>query len=408
MLDRVNCVFQSGVTGEPVAPSAALYDRRDPEFLAECHALIAALRPIPTLDALCAHSEWPALFPRIQRVLGTIRAHVTHSPEPRPDGAPVRAVQWNLEHGNSYGHIEAALRTHPELADADLLTLNEVDLGMARSGNRDIALELARALDRHAAWAPLFLETTFGRTHEDAMAAAGAENQESLFGLALLSRWPIADVRLVQMPSPERFQFDAERMIGRHVALIARIERPGAPFVAVSTHLEVHRSRAFRTAQMEVVLEALGDERLPIVIGGDFNTHTFDRGEPGSVLAGARVLLMTPGDALRRRLLHPDRGGSREHLFDRLTRAGFEWESFVDHEPTLQLRLERLHELHQLPGLARAAMDRAVAWAERRAPLRLDWFAGRGWSGGSGRTVTGLHGPGGASDHAPIVAEFQT
>jgi endonuclease/exonuclease/phosphatase (EEP) superfamily protein YafD len=45
-------------------------------------------------------------------------------------------------------------------------------------------------------------------------------------------------------------------------------------------------------------------------------------------------------------------------------------------------------------------------WAERRGSLRLDWFASRGWRDGSGRTVRGLDGPGRASDHAPLIAEF--
>ena len=45
--------------------------------------------------------------------------------------------------------------------------------------------------------------------------------------------------------------------------------------------------------------------------------------------------------------------------------------------------------------------------AERRGSLRLDWFAGRRWGGGRGITVTGLDGPGKASDHAPSTAEFE-
>jgi hypothetical protein len=49
-----------------------------------------------------------------------------------------------------------------------------------------------------------------------------------------------------------------------------------------------------------------------------------------------------------------------------------------------------------------------LAHAERRAAFRLDWFAGRGWRGGRGYTVRGLDGPGEASDHAPIVAEFES
>src|SRR5439155_3600992 len=98
-------------------------------------------------------------------------------------------------------------------------------------------------------------------------------------------------------------------------------------------------------------------------------------------------------------------------LFETLAREGFAWEPYADRAPTLQLRFERLDELEGLFGpLARAA-HRALGWAEKRATLRLDWFAGRGWSnagappGAHGHTVPGLDGPGRASDHAPIVAE---
>ncbi len=78
----------------------------------------------------------------------------------------------------------------------------------------------------------------------------------------------------------------------------------------------------------------------------------------------------------------------------------------MDHAPTLQLRLDRLGETRALFGPFAAAAQRTLAWAERRAALRLDWLVGRGWSGGRGWTVAGLSGPGMASDHAPIVGEF--
>ena len=79
----------------------------------------------------------------------------------------------------------------------------------------------------------------------------------------------------------------------------------------------------------------------------------------------------------------------------------------MDHEPTLQLRFDRLDELRTLFGPAHGLARRLLARAERRARLRLDWFAGRGWQGGRGSTVPGLDGPGRASDHAPLVAEFR-
>jgi endonuclease/exonuclease/phosphatase family metal-dependent hydrolase len=380
---------------------------RDPVLLEECRSLRHAIEPHPTLEALRAAPEWPGLGARLQRLLGTPRLlRATAPPPPSPDPSRVRAVHWNLEHGNEYARIERALLTHPALRDADLVLLNEADLGMARSGNRDVAADLARALGRHAVFAALFLELTPGRD-DDLRFAARRENQESLFGVAILSRWPIAGARVVDLPSPDRIQFDDERMVGRHIGLVARIERPGAPLVAVSAHLEVHRTRAHRAAQVRVLAGTLRDEQRPVVLAGDFNSHTFDRGPWHAPLAGALALMLTPGGTLRRRLLRPDEGPAREPLFDELRSAGFEWAPFTDREPTLQLRFDRLDELRALFGPARGLARRALSRVERRARLRLDWFAGRGWRGGRGSTVPGLDGPGRASDHAPLVAEFR-
>lgn len=381
---------------------------RDPALLEECRALRRAVEPCPTIEALRTAPEWPSLEARLQRLLGTPRFLPAPSPPPpSPDPTRVRAVHWNLEHGNEYAQIELAFRTHPELRDADLVLLNEVDLGMARSGNRDIAADLAHALGLHGVFGALFLELTSGR-NDDLRFAARRENQESLFGVAILSRWPITAARIVDLPSPGHIQFDLERMIGRHVGLVAGIERPGAPFVAVSSHLEVHRTRAHRATQVRVLKDTLRDERRPVILAGDFNSHTFDRGLWYAPLAGALALLLTPGGALRRRLLHPDEGPAREPLFDELRDAGFEWAPFADYEPTLQLRFDRLDELHALFGPAHGLARRLFARAEQRARLRLDWFAGRGWRGGHGFTVPDLDGPGRASDHAPLVAEFRS
>lgn len=379
---------------------------RDPLAVAESRALKLALDAFPTLAALHASPEWAELGPRLTRLLSTVRRWAPAAPAAPPrDPGRLRAVHWNIEHGNRYDQIEAALRSHPDLRDADLVMLNEVDAGMARSGNRDVARDLASALGMHAAWAPLFLESTRGRD-DDPASAAGRENEEALFGLAVLSRFPIGAARVIGLPGPVALQFEVERMYGRYIALAADIERPGAPFLAVSTHLEVHRTRAHRAAQVRVLLDALAAERRPIVLAGDFNSHTFDRGLWHSPLSGAAALLLWPGGALARRLTRPDRGLRRETLFDELRCHGFEWERWCDASPTLQLRFERLDEVRSLPAPLRTGARRVLDWAERRGRLRLDWFAGRGWRGGSGATVPGLDGPGRASDHAPLAAEF--
>jgi endonuclease/exonuclease/phosphatase family metal-dependent hydrolase len=269
-----------------------------------------------------------------------------------------------------------------------------------------VAFDLAAALGLHAAWAPLFLETTVGRD-DDVRMAAGRANEEGLFGIAVLSRWPLGAARVVELPSPRRLQFELERMVGRHAALVVEVLRPGAPFVAVAAHLEVHRTRAHRAAQVRAIAAALATETRPVVLAGDFNTHTFDRGLWHSALHGASALLLMPGGALRRRLLHPDRGWARERLFDELRRGDFAWEPFVDFAPTLQLRDDRLEELHVLPALLRVPARHVLSWAIHRGALRLDWICGRLWRGGTGHTVHGLDGHDLASDHAPIVAELQ-
>jgi endonuclease/exonuclease/phosphatase family metal-dependent hydrolase len=380
---------------------------RDPVLLAESRALQRAVAPFSTLAALHAAPEWRELEPRFAALLGRV---FRHSPPAVPPASPsrdrVRAVQWNIEHGNWYEQVEEALLHRAELRDADLLLFNEIDLGMARAANRDVTGDLAAALGRYGVWVPLFLETTIGRD-DDAITAAGRENQESLFGLAILSRWPIGQVRVVELPSPVELQFELERMVGRHVGLIAEIERPGAPFVAVSAHLEVHRTRAHRAAQVERIVAALEGEKRPVIFAGDWNTHTFDRGLWHTHFSGASALLLWPSGPLRERLHWPDRGLFHEPLFDRLRAAGFEWKRLVDFAPTLQLRFDRVDEAAVVRRVLGPLARPLLAWAERRGALRLDWFAGRGWRGGRGSTVHGLDGPGRASDHAPIVAEFE-
>ena len=380
---------------------------RDPDFLQECHTLKCAIERHATLDGLRGSAEWATLEPRLRALLGTVRRHAAQRP-PDPPAEPerIKAVHWNIEHGNWYAQVEAALLGRPELARADLVLFNEIDLGMARAGNRDVAADLAATLGLHAVWAPFFLETTRGRD-DDLSTAGAAENQESLFGAALLSRWPIGEVRVVELPSPERYQFDVERMYGRHVAIVAEILRPEGAFVAASAHLDVHGTRAFRAQQMRLVLDTLRDERRPIVVAGDFNSHTFDRGRAWDPFLGAAVLMGAPTPALQARLLRPDRGASREWVFDVLRAQGFEWERWADFAPTLQVRFSRLDELNAFPRLLQHFAHTALQWAERRGQLRLDWFAGRGWKGGHGITARGLDGPGNASDHAPIAAWFE-
>ena len=62
----------------------------------------------------------------------------------------VRAVAWNIERGIRLERVIQSLQEHPALANADVLLLSELDWGMARTGNRFVARELAQELNgRH-------------------------------------------------------------------------------------------------------------------------------------------------------------------------------------------------------------------------------------------------------------------
>src|SRR5580692_10718939 len=101
----------------------------------------------------------------------------------------VRLVTWNIEKGKRWPLIEKCLQ-HDSIRSADVLCLNEVDEGMARSGNLRIAHEIGDRLGMHVAFGRTFKEFTKGIGDE---LLAPGENTTALQGNATLSRLPILD-----------------------------------------------------------------------------------------------------------------------------------------------------------------------------------------------------------------------
>jgi endonuclease/exonuclease/phosphatase family metal-dependent hydrolase len=370
----------------------------------ESHALKRAIGRFATRRAWLGSAEGPRLAERLARHLGRVRRH-----EPRGAPAPptrdwLLAVHWNVLHGGHYERVLGALRQEPALAGADLVSLNETDLGLARSGNRDVAFELAAELGLHGAWAPLFLELEAG--HKTPPAIAALEQEESLFGVALLSRFPLGRLARVELASPADLLFDRERRAGSFVALVAEVLDPRGPFRVAVTHLDVHRSPEHRLAQVEEILGTV--PAGPALLAGDLNTTTFRRGTWARSARALALLAAAPRGRLRRQLLAPHlpAGAAREPLFDALRRRGFAIEPFNDASPSLDLRFADVGEIELLPPALRRAALRALRHVERRAALRLDWIAARGFIPAPERrpfTLTHLmRGPDAASDHAPI------
>lgn len=288
----------------------------------------------------------------------------------------LRAVQWNIEKGKHFDGVVETLSTHPILRHADLIFLNEVDVGMARSGNRHVARELGDTLRMHVAFGPAHIELTKG-TGDDL--DAPGENEIGLQGNAILSRYPFGHVEAIGLPSSfEPFEF-VEKRFGRRAALVAEVLINGAALIAVCVHLEVRTSPHGRAKQMHALLKRLRevDSSGPALLAGDLNTCTFPRGTPWRALQSTTTLLLSRPPRLKHRLLFPDHY-RREPALDMLRKYGFSLDGLNSREATHRTFLGGLEENHQVPSALRQWAARKLAAYDSQLDFRLDWFAGRG------------------------------
>ena len=169
-----------------------------------------------------------------------------------------RFVAWNLERGIQFDGQLEALRSDPYLKEADALLLTETDVGMARSGNRAVAQELARELGLHYAFVPCYLNLAKGAGVERDQAG---DNELGLHGNAILSRYPIQNVRPVRLKNGKDKMSGREKRLGRQTAVVADIEFPNFPVTVASIHLDAQSTQRHRHDQMRDVLDGLATNR---------------------------------------------------------------------------------------------------------------------------------------------------
>lgn len=257
-------------------------------------------------------------------------------------GEYIRIAQWNIENGIEFealaalfageGQLEGLLDTtkFPKGSDAresvleqaralrsaDIIVLNEADWGVARSGYRNVASDLARLLGMHIAFGIQFVELS--PIDREARAARGPEAREladelridqerylGLHGTAILSRFPLENVRVMpfdhqpydwfhgEKSGPSRiekmkrglakqiFLVDALRQVrrgGRMFLTADAVDQrlPGGRLTIVATHLENRSSSGGRERQLREVLATIKDIPGPVVFAGDMNTSSRD------------------------------------------------------------------------------------------------------------------------------------
>jgi endonuclease/exonuclease/phosphatase family metal-dependent hydrolase len=169
----------------------------------------------------------------------------------------LRVVTWNIERGIRFQGILSTLQR----LEADVILLQEVDRFADRSGNRDVASDLAQELRMH--W------VTGGEFQE---IGEGGKGRAATSNQAILSRFPILDPQVTAFTRQARWKWRLNPMQPRRGGRVAlRAQTAGVAFYNV--HLESGDSDPVRQEQLEEVLRAHRPGSSGVsIIAGDFNT----------------------------------------------------------------------------------------------------------------------------------------
>ncbi len=259
-------------------------------------------------------------------------------------GPSLRIVEWNIERGAEFDAIKLSLtnkdgfiaKVHSEAANntsttkvddqvlsaqmdvlqsADVLVLNEVDWGMKRSDYRAVVKDLADALKMNWSYGVEFVEIdpkilgtqSFANVENEAerkdldeLFSTDKARLLALHGNAILSRYPLRDVKLVPFQYQAYDWYNGEKKYGAAEAgkrkgasvvfgeqivrevrrggrtnLIATIDVPDLPeqeVTIVSTHLENRTTPKGRVKEADELLDMIRPIHNPVVIAGDMNT----------------------------------------------------------------------------------------------------------------------------------------
>jgi endonuclease/exonuclease/phosphatase family metal-dependent hydrolase len=382
--------------------------------------LVKELLRFSTFDELRRSDFYREHEAELKRLLDEPKVHLAEDAEPRLRSF-LRVVEWNIERGTRFEGIVEVLNNHPVIRYADLLLLNELDDGMVRSGNRNVALELSRALSAHAIYGAEYLEMTKGVGAESKLPG---ENIAALHGNAILTRYPFISPKVVRLPRCEN-NFEAqEKRLGGRIGILIGLDVAGLKFTAATMHLDVVNTPRCRARQMRAMLQAVDHYRdvqstARAIIGGDLNTHTFARGNRLRAMRNTVVILGSQRARLARRLLSPEK---REAAIAAFALFGYETRTLNDNSATARSLVSGLNDAKGLPRPMKWWVNKRIGPEGLLLEPRLDWLAARGLralkagevtdsdtgvTSIDAQTFTGLNHKGAPlSDHDPIVVDI--
>ncbi len=169
-------------------------------------------------------------------------------------GHRLRVLCYNIHYGQGMDGVYDIPRLAEVInrAKPDLVALQEVDVGVRRSGRVHQALELGRLTG---------MAVRFGPTQH---------YEGGLFGNAVLTRLPILDVAIHPLPYTES---TPELVTYPRGAIAVVVRGPGGqPLRFVSTHFQ-HNVPEDRAAEAKAINElfADSDDPMPTILAGDIN-----------------------------------------------------------------------------------------------------------------------------------------
>ena len=155
----------------------------------------------------------------------------------------LRHVVFNIERGQTLHETIDFLNMCPDLKNMDIIYANELDDGAVRSGNCNVAYEIAKSIGMNYAYGLEFIELV------------NPEDNKGFHGNALFSRWPIRWAKVVHMPEQYNWYNDRQKRIGGRCAILAKLDVHGREVGVASIHLENRTDGEGRRVQMQAVLD---------------------------------------------------------------------------------------------------------------------------------------------------------
>ena len=337
----------------------------------------SALAAIPTRAALRASDFYRAHGDELEAAVAGVEWDNSLSAAGPAGG--LRLAAWNIERGKELEGIIDCLRGDPVLRGADVLLLTEADIGMGRSFNRNVPRLVAEALGLNYAFANSFLELGEGDAGER---GHGRPNEVGLHGNAVLSRYPFKRLRAAWLPWAKDYFYGAEKRLGRRRVLVATCEVGGRECDFAVTHLDFNSSPRQRRAQLGAALDALPAGDWPQLVGGDWNTSTYDLSSARGLAANLFFKFAFLGvEQTVAHYMAPDLLFEKP-LFALLERRGFSCRPYNDlSHGTLHYDVEAPVDAAKtrqfVPGFVWRWLRRRLEPWGGCVPIRLDWLAGR-------------------------------